>query len=98
MFKKTKEFCISFTLAVGSSGKFGIFAFRTCATLEKWLLNVESISVETVTISSFTFSLSLGLARFGQTTLLMRCHVVFISVADSKKKCLLCYGVYCGVF
>ena len=42
VFKKTKEFLIRFTLAVGSSGEFGIFAFRTCATLEKWFLNVEA--------------------------------------------------------
>ena len=63
------------TLAVGSSGKFGIFAFRTCATLEKWSLSVEAISIESVTNSSFTFSLSLGLTNYTVNALPCFFHV-----------------------
>ena len=36
---------------------------RQVATLEKRLFNIEPISAETVTNSSFTLSLSLGLTR-----------------------------------
>ena len=53
-------------------------------SLEKWLLNLEANSVEHVTNSSLNLSLSLGLTHLERTTLLIHCHVVYISVADSK--------------
>ena len=52
-----------FKLVVGLSGKLGMFAFRICATLEKWLLNVNAFSAEAVTKSLLILGLSLGLTR-----------------------------------
>ena len=84
VFKKAKEFLIRFTLAIGLSGKLGIFTFRNNATLVKWVVAVETFSVENVTKSSFTFSLNKWLNQLRRITLSVRRHVVFKSVASSK--------------
>ena len=62
-FEKKKDFFTHFTSAVGSLSKLRIFVSRICATLKRWVLGVEAISVEFVNNLSINVSLGRGMPR-----------------------------------